>query len=290
MSCRGRLLWSPCNTGPLLVRQQVVTIHDTTFFDTPECFGRAFVRWYQWLIPRLARRVRRVLTVSEFSRQRIAELAGIKPERIEVIPNGVHSSFVPANPDDVERVRQQYGLEGPYVLTLGSLEPRKNLSTLLRAWEIVAGRRKDLTLAVAGGANASIFSSPELSGRATIPNLRWLGYVEESALPALYTGCEAFVFPSLYEGFGLPPLEAMACGAVVVCSNAAAMPEVLGDAALLVSPRDHEAMADAILRVTRDDQLRTLLGARGRCQAARFTWEASAQRVWSVLSDAAADN
>ena len=240
---RGGLLWSPGNTGPLAVRRQVVTVHDATFADTPECFGRAFRAWYGFLIPRLARRARKVMTVSEFSRRRLAEVTGVAAEDIAVVPNGVDARFAPAEADAVARVRETFGLTGPYVLTLGSVEPRKNLATLLRAWKLVAATRDDLTLAVAGGANLSIFSG-EME-EALPPRVRRLGYVDDALLPALYTGCAAFVFPSLYEGFGLPPLEAMACGAAVVSSNATALPEVIGpDAAVFVDPRDAREMAE----------------------------------------------
>ncbi len=287
LRCRGTLLWSPCNTGPLGVRRQVVTVHDATFADTPECFSRPFAAWYRFLIPRLARRVRRVMTVSQFSRRRLAELTGLAEADIDVVYNGVDARFTPPTADAVAAARRRYGLPGPYVLTLGSTEPRKNLSTLLRAWPRVAGRRPDLTLAVAGGGNR-IFAGTGIDP-AALAGVRLLGYVDDDHLPALYGGCEAFAFPSVYEGFGLPPLEAMACGAAVVCSDATALPEVVGDAAVLVDPRDADAMADAIVRVTDDLALRADLAVRGRARAARFGWDASAEQAWAVLERAAAD-
>lgn len=283
---RGSLLWSPGNTGPIAVRRQVVTIHDTTFFDTPDCFGRAFRAWYQWLIPRLARRARRVMTVSEFSRRRISELTGLPADRIDVVANGVDARFAPPGADAVEAMRAKYRLAGPYVLTLGSIEPRKNLATLLRAWPHVVRRRGDLTLAVAGGANLSIFNG-EGAGVALVPRMQRLGYVDDADLPALYGGAIAFAFPSAYEGFGLPPLEAMACGVPVVSSDATSLPEVLGDAAAFVAPLDAEAMADAIVRVVEDETLRATLMPRGRARAARYTWADAAERTWRILSEAA---
>jgi glycosyltransferase involved in cell wall biosynthesis len=289
LRCRGGLLWSPCNTGPLAVRRQVVTIHDATFADTPDCFGRAFAAWYGWLIPRLARRVRRVVTVSDFSRQRIAETTSVPAQDIDVIPNGVDARFVPASPDEIETMRLKYRLNGPYILALGSLDKRKNLATLLRAWRIVSEKRTDLTLAIAGGSNLSIFSDDGLNVDA-LPWVQRLGYVDDPDLPALYSGCESFVFPSTYEGFGLPPLEAMACGAPVVCSNATALPEVVGDAALLVAPTDAEAIADAIVRVADDEALRRRLITAGRVRAAQFSWDSSAEQIWQVLARAAANN
>ena len=285
LRCRGSLLWSPCNTGPLAVRRQVVTIHDATYADTPECFSRPFAAWYRFLLPRLACRVRRLMTVSEFSRNRLAELTGLAPTDIDVVPNGVDPRFAPPSADAVAAVRAKHDLPGPYVLTLGSIEPRKNLATLLRAWPRVAERRPDLTLALAGGGNA-IYGSVGIDP-ASLPRVRLLGYVDDAALPALYGGCETFVFPSVYEGFGLPPLEAMACGVAVVCSDATALPEVVGDAAVMVNPKDADAMADAIVRLTDDPALRADLAVRGRARAALFDWDASADRVWQTLARAA---
>ncbi|MDB5326825.1 MAG: mtfA [Phycisphaerales bacterium] len=282
---RGRLLWSPCNTGPVAVRRQVITIHDMTYADTPDCFGRAFSAWYKWLIPRLVHRCRRVTTVSEFSRQRISEIAKIDANRIDVVPNGVHADFKPAGEEAIDAVRKQYGLSGPYVLTLGSLEPRKNLATLLKAWPQIAAKRDDLTLAVAGGANLSIFNGQGI-GPDTLPRVRRLGYVDDAHLPALYSGAAAFVFPSVYEGFGLPPLEAMACGTPVVCSNTTALPEVVGDAAVTVDPMDADAIAHAVLRLLDDHPLQEQLIHRGRSRAGQFTWEAATAKAWNVLSEA----
>ncbi len=287
-ACRGSLLWSPCNTGPLLVRQQVVTIHDATYADASECFSRPFAAWYQFLIPRLARRVRRVMTVSEFSRNRLADLTGVDPANIDVIYNGVDGRFAPPALEAVAAVRREHDLPGPYVLTLGSIEPRKNLATLLKAWPLVAERRPNLTLAIAGGGNA-IYADAAVDPR-SLPRVKLLGYVDDANLPALYGGCETFVFPSTYEGFGLPPLEAMACGAPVVCSNATALPEVVGDAAVLIEPRDAGAMAEAIVSLTDDVALRADLFGRGRARAARFSWDASAEQVWQVLSRVAGTN
>lgn len=283
---KGRLLWSPGNTGPIAVRRQVVTIHDATYADTPDCFGRAFRAWYAWLLPRLARRVRRVMTVSEFSRGRISELSGLPRERIDVVENGIDAKFAPPTTDEVARVREKLKLVGPYVLTLGSIEPRKNLATLLKAWPLVSRRREDLTLAVAGGANLSIFNGDGLDV-AALPRVQRLGYVDDGDLPALYGGATAFIFPSLYEGFGLPPLESMACGVPVVSSDATSLPEVLGDAALFAAPRDAEAMAEAIVRLVEDEALRATLIERGRRRAAMYTWEAATEKAWRILSEAA---
>ena len=289
IQARGGLLWSPCNTGPVALRNQVVTIHDATFADTPDCFGRAFAAWYGWLIPKLAKRAKRVVTVSDFSRQRLADTTGVPADQIDVVPNGVDPKFVPASNEAVDALRKKFDLEGPYVLVLGSLEPRKNLATLLKAWKILSSKRPDLTLALAGGSNLSIFSGDDLDVQA-LPRVKRLGYVADEDLPALYSGCESFVFPSTYEGFGLPPLEAMACGAPVVCSNATALPEVVGEAAVLVSPTDPEAIAHAVQQLADDATLRRELRIRGQAQAAQYNWDASTEQIWQILVNAAEEN
>ena len=205
-----------------------------------------------------------------------------------MIPNGVDARFAPPSADAVSAVRQKFQLPGPYVLSLGSIEPRKNLSTLLAAWPRVADRRPELTLALAGAAN-KIYGHIGVDP-ATLPRVKLLGYVDDADLPALYGAAEAFVFPSVYEGFGLPPLEAMACGTAVVCSDATALPEVVGDAALLTDPRDADAIADAVVTVTDDPALRRSLADRGRARAAKFSWDSSTDLVWQSLSRAATMN
>jgi glycosyltransferase involved in cell wall biosynthesis len=281
-----RLLWSPCNTGPLAVRRQVLTLHDMAFVDHPECFSRTFGAWYRWLIPRLVRRVRRVITVSDFSRRRIADECGIPMTDIAVIPNGVDARFRPADAAAIFDVRKRLGLSRDYVLGVGSIEPRKNLRTLLQAWRAVRARLPDVELALAGAANPACFAGQgitETEGN----GIRWLGYVNDGDLPPLYSGAAAFVFPSLYEGFGLPPLEAMACGTPVVCSNSSSLPEVVGDAAVLVNPLEPEEMAAAVVRLLSDPSLQRQLSTRGLEQSRRYNWDSAAKATAAVLLDAA---
>jgi glycosyltransferase involved in cell wall biosynthesis len=284
---KGELLWSPCNTGPLAVRRQVVTIHDCGFHDHANSFSPVFANWYQWLIPRLARRARRIITVSEFSRQRLLEFTGVDADRVVVIPNGVSPHFAPVDPQSVAAVKRRLGLPSRYVLSVGSLEPRKNLSRLLDAWRRMQPAERDVSLVLVG-ASSKHFQAVDFAG--DMASVIFPGYIDDADLPAVYAGATLFVYPSLYEGFGLPVLEAMACGAPVVCSGATALPEVVGTAGILVDPYDPEAIADGIRRVLENDALQARLRQRGLELARQYTWERAAAATWQVLQAAAENN
>jgi glycosyltransferase involved in cell wall biosynthesis len=293
--CRGRLLWSPGNTGPLGYENQVVTIHDASTLEHPEWFSGAFAKWYRFLLPRLARRVRRVITVSEFSRRELARLCAIPEEKIVAIPNGIGPRFAPATEDQKAALRRKHALEKPFVLYLGSLEPRKNLRVLLEAWKEVAPRGHELVLA---GAASRIFKERGFGG---LPEgTRLLGRVGDDELAALLSAADWFAFPALYEGFGFPPLEAMACGTPVLCSNAASLPEVCGPAfdpaagesagtALYFDPRQVDELVAQLRRaLALDAGRRARLVAQGRAQAALFTWDRCAQETSALLQELAA--
>jgi glycosyltransferase involved in cell wall biosynthesis len=281
---RGRLLWSPNNTGPLAVERQVCTIHDLIPLDHPEWFQPSFVQWYRWLLPRLARRVRHIIAVSEFTMQRIMELLRVPAGKITVIPNGVDRRFSPSEAWEIEHARHVLRISSPhYLLCVGSLEPRKNLSGLLEAWRRVQSRvPAEVELVVAGApGNSRVFGS--VSTDSLPPRVHFTGYVADEFLPALYSGALALLYPSLYEGFGLPPLEAMACGAPTVTSNGTSLPEVVGDAAILVDPYDPDSIADGILRVLSSSGLRDELREKARARAASLTWEKTAQQTLGLL-------
>ncbi len=226
-----RLLWSPGNTGPIGVSRQVVTVHDAASLDHPEWFERKFALWYAAMLPRLIRKVRAIITVSHFSKERIVRLTGAESERVHVIYNGVDQRFQPADPEIVKQVRADFDLSSPYILFVGSLEPRKNLKMLLEAWQL--GGFDGATLAVVG---ASGISSRNCSSTSIPKGVRLLGPVEDDVLPALYSGAAGFVYPSIYEGFGLPPLEAMASGCPVAVSDIPAHREVCGETAMYFDP------------------------------------------------------
>ncbi len=277
---RNRLLWSPANTGPLTVSNQVVTIHDISPLDHPEWFRRSYAGWYRYLIPKLAKRVRKIITVSNFSKERILLHTGVREDKIEVIPLGISGEFFEIDHHAIDAYRQRVGLPEKYVLTVGSPSPRKNLSTLFVAWEHIYSKIKDFKLVVAG-VSRKVFSQ---SGFTKIPQgVSLLGFVEDRDLPLLYAGASIFVFPSVYEGFGLPPLEAMAAGVPVIASNLASIPEVVGNAALLINPYDPAAIGDAILRIVEDDSLRKDLISSGKEHASKFNWDRTAEQTSIVL-------
>jgi glycosyltransferase involved in cell wall biosynthesis len=280
---RGRLLWSPGNTGPIYHDKHVVTIHDASVLDHPEWFSRKFAMWYQFLLPRLARQAAHILTVSEFSRRRLSETLALDPERISVVPRPISWRFRPVESATIERVLKRLTLPHNYLLSLGTLEPRKNITRLLDAWSLLLEQKavpEDVHLVVIGGKNV-LFQDVSLT---TLPDkVSFTGYVSDEDLPALYAGALAFAYPSLYEGFGSPPLEAMACGTPVVTSYSTAIPEVVGDAALLVDPLDVESIAHGIA-LSLENSCRETLRKAGLERAKHFSWDNSAQLVWSTLT------
>jgi glycosyltransferase involved in cell wall biosynthesis len=284
---KGKLLFSPANTGPLSVARQVVTVHDVAFIDRPEGFNPKFRALYRFLVPRLAQRVRAVITASTFTRERLIEWAKIPPSHVHVIPLGVDRHFSQQQLDSIEKLRSTLGIPSPYyILSLGSIEPRKNLPRLLAAWERIQRELpQEVWLVVAGGkGKSSVFNDVEI--QRLPPRVHLTGRVADEFLPALYSGALAFVYPSLYEGFGLPPLEAMACGTPVLTSNVTSLPEVVGDAGLLVDPYNVEAIAHGIRRLVEDSALREELRKKGLERAKQFTWERTAELTWAVLEEA----
>ena len=276
----GSLLWSPANTGPLAVAEQVVTLHDMAALEHPEWVSRKFAALYGYLLPRLARKVRHVLTISQFSKERILACTGIAEQRVTVIANGVDARFAPASELEQAEVRGLLGIgDRRYVLSLGSLEPRKNLSTLLQAWQRLADRLpSDVWLVLAGAkGNEAIFRHvPSLDS--VPPRVLLAGHVEDRLLPALYSAAECFVYPSLYEGFGMPPLEAMACGCPVVVSRLASLPEVCEDAAAYCEAGDPCDLASIVRRLYDDGGLRLHMRQVGLARAANFRWMGCAAR------------
>jgi glycosyltransferase involved in cell wall biosynthesis len=288
---KGRLLFSPSNTGPLRATNQVVTIHDTSVFDYPEAFSPSFAAWYRFLLPRLAQRSRLVLTDSEFIRQRILVRTKVSPDKVRVIPCGVDARFCPEAIGRLEEAAARLRLPSRhFILAVGSLEPRKNLVRLFQAWSRIQDRiSEDVWLVVAGASgNSRIFSSGKLD--TLPPRVLLAGYVDEDLLPALYAGAIAMAYPSFYEGFGLPPLEAMASGTPVLAGNCSSLPEVVGDAGLLVDPFDVEALAEGICRIVEDSALRGNLRRKGQLRAKQFSWDEAARRTWDVLQTAVIDS
>ncbi len=279
-----RLLWSPNNTGPLSVEHQVCTIHDLIPLEHPEWFTPQFVRMNKILITLLARKVKHIIAISQHTKTRIQELLGVASHRITVIPNGVDPAFGNVSSQDTAAHLSTFKLSaGRYILCVGSLEPRKNLGTLLKAWDLVRERLPaDLELVIAGGSgSASVFAEQP---KVPIPDkVHFLGYVPEGALPALYAGAAAFVYPSLSEGFGLPPLEAMAAGTPVITSATSAIPEITADAALLIDPRSPSEIASAIERLVASPSLCDEMRSLGKLRAQDFSWDKCSSATLKIL-------
>jgi glycosyltransferase involved in cell wall biosynthesis len=269
--------------------KSVFTLHDLIPLILPE-LHLPLNRWFlRLMLPRFLQAAAAVIAVSESTRRDAERLLGVPAEKITVIPEGVEPHFRPV-PDAgrLAEVRARYGLPERFILIVSTIEPRKNHTLLLEAYGRVREQHPEVGLVIAGKPGwlyQAFFQRLEASGLRDRVILT--GHVREGDLPALLTLAAVFAFPSLYEGMGLPPLEAMACGAPVAASNSSSLPEAVGDAGLLLPPDDPRAWAEALARLLSDEALRAELRARGRARAARFTWEAAAQATLAVYSQAA---
>jgi len=265
----------------------VVTIFDALPWSHPQWLTWANVASHRLVVRRAVRRADAVITASEHAGGEIAQAYGIEPERIYVVPLGVDEVFTPG--ESSEEALAELGVARPFVLAVGTLQPRKNLEAAISAFERLAADRPDLNLVIAGGGGWGERSTAERIRRSPAGDRVVLtGHVDDSQLLALYRATQCFVFPSRYEGFGLPVLEAMAAGAPVVCSDRTSLPEVAGDAATLVSPDDIEGLERAIRRVAASPEARAEMVERGLAQASRFTWERCAVETVAVYRAAIA--
>jgi glycosyltransferase involved in cell wall biosynthesis len=270
---RAPLLLCPANLAPLASRRTVVVVHDAAALRDPAWYSPLYAAWQARLLPRVAARAVHLITVSEYSRGEIVELLGVPAERVSVIAGGCGEAFTPDA--DAAGARSALGLTRPYVLTVASATARKNLAALVPAAQRVAA--DGVQVVVAGGGR------PQLAAESGLGGLRLLGHVDDALLPGLYAGAEAFVLPSLHEGFGLTVVEAMACGTPVLASSAAALPDTCGGAAWLVEP-DAEAIAAALPALLSDAAERERLRAAGLARAATFSWSRTAAEVDGLLT------
>jgi len=269
-------LLSLCNTGPMLKRRHLVVIHDATTVRAPESYSKAFRLWYGILMPILGRMASRIVTVSEFARQDIAQAFGIPDAKIRTVgEGGQHMLRYGEDETPLDRL----GLRGkPYFLAVSSQAPHKNFKLLLDA----IGDNPDLPydVVIAGGHNPRVFGQARLTQH---PRVHFVGYVSNEALKSLYRHATAFVFPSLQEGFGLPLVEAMVLDCPVIASNAASIPEVCGDAALYVDPHDAQALRRTMDQVARDPQLRARMVTAARLRSKQWTWQKASQQLAALM-------
>ena len=277
---------------PLAPCPVVTTIHDLAFEHLPETFNRR-----SWLQMRLtvrmtARRAAHIITVSEYSRADISRTYGIAPQRITVTPEAASSNFFPiTNETELKRIRESYGIQENYILSLCSIQPRKNLVRLIEAYSCLRGVRPEVKLpqlvlaGKRGWLDSETFRAAERNDLGN--DLRFTGYVPERDLAGLYSGAICFVYPSFFEGFGLPLVEAMQCGVPVIAGNRTSLPEVVGEAGLLFDPFDTQALVSALTQVIDDSEYRAVLRSKGLKRAQNFNWKTTAQLTLGVYERAA---
>jgi glycosyltransferase involved in cell wall biosynthesis len=270
----------------------VVSIHDLSFEHLPQTFKWRSRKQLRITVRRSAREAAQVIALSDYARNDIISSYHINPENVSVIPLAAPAHFRPVKDEgELQRVRQTYGIEGDYILSVGAIQPRKNLSRLVAAYSRLRRARPEVKLPqlVLVGKCAWLYDETlrtikelEVSNSVILT-----GYVPEADLPTLYSGALCFVYPSYFEGFGLPPLEAMKCGAPVIVGNKTSLPEVVGDAGLLVDPFEVDEIASAIQKVITDSDLRAHLRAKGLERARLFDWQETARQTLGVYEKAA---
>lgn len=280
---------APSSTCPWTWRaKRVVTIHDLAYFDLPECFSQDIERWKRE-VRKIGQKATLVLTVSEYVRGTIIERLGVAPERVRAVYHGVSPVFLRETLDErFEGTRERFGIRQPYILFVSTVQPNKNVVRLLEAFDLL--RRSELRgwqLVIAGQPGwltDPIFAV--VQGRRLQGDVVFTGFVEDGVLAGLYRHAEVFVLPSLSEGFGIPAIEAMACGTPVVASKTGALPEIVGDAGVLIDPYSPEDIARGIYQAATDRTLRAGLIARGRSRLSLFRWERTAMETVAAYRDA----
>jgi glycosyltransferase involved in cell wall biosynthesis len=282
------LLWVPSHVIPINHPRSVVTVHDLGFLHHPEGHTPGQRRMLDLTTRWSVRAAAHVIAISETTRQDLSAAYGVDASRITVIPHGVGAQFAPASEVAIASLRQRYDLERPFVLAVGTVQPRKNYEGLARAMDLVrrAGLPHQLVIAgkrgwMAENVHAAIAATP--LGR----DIRFLDFVPEADLPALYSAAEVVAFPSWYEGFGLPAIEAMRSGVPVVASNRGSLPEVIGEAGLLFDPANPDAIADTIVQAISNPMMRARLIESGLERSREFTWEHTARMTLELLLNVA---
>jgi len=272
---------------PLAGGKKAVVIHDMTMKDHPDTVSRKNRLLFRTFLDRSIRRADKIVTVSQFSKERIAHYYPNTKDRIAVIPNAVdHERFRPLSDRAViESAKEKYGISGEYILFLGNIEPRKNLERLIEAYSVINNEEEKVPDLVIAGGMGWLYDGiiQRAKGFGLENKIVFPGYIDEDDVAAIICGAEFLCFPSLYEGFGMPVLEAMACGTPVLTSDCSSLPEVGGDCCLYVDPSDVRSIAQGIRRLMKDEGLRHSLSVRGIARAGQFTWERSARMLNDVF-------
>jgi glycosyltransferase involved in cell wall biosynthesis len=269
---------------PVRRARRVLTVHDLAFLLYPECADARLREYLMSVVPRSVRSADFVIADSTNTQNDVICLLGADPACTTVVPGGVEARFRRASPEAIAELRERLNLHAPFILTIGMMEPRKNWQGLIRAYNQARARHGLAHQLVLAGPRGWLWEST-MEERDRSPfrsDILCPGFVADTDLPALYSAADVFAFPSLYEGFGLPPLEAMACGTPVIVSDAASLPEVVGDAGLTVPADDVDALSAGLARVVLDEHLRDGLRAAGLERARAFSWQAAAEQLLAV--------
>jgi glycosyltransferase involved in cell wall biosynthesis len=271
---------------PLRKLRSVFTLYDLTCIIHPETHLPLNRYFLKLMIPRFLCAAHTIIAISECTKRDVVRVYGLDEKKIRVIHGGVSPSFRPSPPEAMAGIRLRYSLPERYILSVGTIEPRKNLVTLLEAYRVLRDRGASVKLVIVGKKGWRYESFFQRLHEIGLENeVVFPGFIPDEDLPAVYTMADTFVFPSLYEGFGLPVLEAMACGAPVICSNTSSLPEVTGDGAVLVPPHDVRGWIEALEQVLNNEAFRADLSQCGLRQAARFTWQSTARKTYEVYRE-----
>lgn len=273
-----KFIFNPCNIGPLLGgKNQVITIHDASVFAIPEAYTKMFQLKYRMITLFFGIFAKRIITDSMYSKKELAHFARIPPEKIEVIYLG--ADHILDTPPDMN-IFKRHGIKRPYLLAVSSNSKHKNFSSIIKALPLV-NSANIYEIVIVGGDFSRVFQSTE---NEVLPeSAHRTGYVSDAELRALYENADGFIYPSFYEGFGFPPLEAMSCGCPVILASAASLPEVGGNAVLYCDPHNVNDIAKKMEKLMNDDELRKNLKEKGAAQAGLFNWQTTAQKTWDVI-------
>lgn len=273
---KGGLLISLCNTAPLLKRKQVVTIHDASIYGFPDAYSFIFKCWYKIIYKWMKYASKKIITVSQFSKNELIKYCGYNKNHVEVIIEGKEHIF--ENDSENKIINDNSLKQIPYILAVSSMNPNKNFKSIIKALEVIDKKYK---VVIAGGVNPKVFKSSSTEDLGE--NILHVGYVSDGELRTLYEHASIFVYPSFYEGFGLPPLEAMSLGCPVIVSERASMPEICDNAAIYCNPDNPMDIAQKIQLLMDNDDLRIEMSEKGVIRSTNFSWEKSAQQVLDII-------